>query len=186
MKVAIYCRVSTRKQDYEQQVDACIKYCEIKGWNEYVLFKEIESTRKARPVFEMVLRRSRKGEFKCIVVFRLDRAWRTSRQFIMDFDNLQARGCTVVSVMEGLDPSTPIGKAMMTILVALAELERTNISEATKQRLHALRNMGKKLGRPKGRKDKHKRRTTGYLLREAKKRGDKNLIEKYGEMKNDI
>lgn len=97
----------------------------------------------------------------------------------MDFDSLSSRGVNVISVSEGLDPTTPIGKAMMTILVALAELERTNISEATKQRLQALKNMGKKLGRPKGSKDKNKRRTSGYILREAKKRGDKNLIEKY-------
>lgn len=185
MKVAIYCRVSSDKQEYEQQVDAGKKYCSLKGWEDYEVFKEIESTRKARPVFEMVLRRTRNGEFQCILVFRLDRAWRTSRQFIMDFDNLQARGVIVVSIMEGFDSSTPIGKAMMTIFVALAELERTNISEATKQRLQALKKMGKKLGRPKGRKDKHKRRTTGYLLREAKKRGDKNLIEKYGGIVDD-
>ena len=111
--------------------------------NEYEIFKEVESTKKVRPVFEMVLQRSRNNEFQGIVVFRLDRAWRSSRQFIMDFDNLQAKGVKVVSVMEGLDPSTPIGKAMMTILVALAELERTNISIATKQRLQALKNLGK-------------------------------------------
>jgi len=133
----------------------------------------------------MVLRRARNREFQSIVVFRLDRAWRSSRQFIMDFDNLQAKGIPVVSVMEGLDPTTPLGKAMMTILVALAELERTNISEATKQRLQALKNMGKKLGRPKGKKDKKPRRTTGYYLREAKKRGDRNLIKKYQELNNE-
>lgn len=126
-----------------------------------------------------MLRLAYSRRFVCIVVFRLDRAWRSSRQFIMDFDSLSSRGVNVISVSEGLDPTTPIGKAMMTILVALAELERTNISEATKQRLQALKNMGKKLGRPKGSKDKNKRRTSGYILREAKKRGDKNLIEKY-------
>jgi len=71
---------------------------------------------------------------------------------------------------------------MMTILVALAELERENISLATKQRLQALKNLGKPVGRPVGSKDKKKRKTTGYLLREAKKRGDKNLVEKYREL----
>jgi len=100
----------------------------------------------------------------------------------MDFDSLSSRGVNVISVMEGLDPTVPIGKAMMTILVALAELERTNISEATKHRLQALKNMGKKLGRPKGSKDRTKRSNTGYLLREAKKRGDKKLVDKYEEL----
>jgi len=89
----------------------------------------------------------------------------------MDFDNLSAKGINVISIMEGLDPTTPLGKAMMTILVALAELERENISQATKQRLQALKNLGKTLGRPKGSKDKKPRRKSGYYNRYANKRG---------------
>lgn len=173
MKVAIYCRVSTEDQSFEQQIDTGTKFCEIKGWTDYEIFKEIETTRKELKVFKTVLQRARNNEFKIIVLFRLDRAWRSSRQFIMDFDNLQAIGVSVISVMEGLDPTTPIGKAMMTILVALAELERANISQATKQRLQALKNMGKTLGRPKGKKDTDKRRKSGYY-------GNVNAYKKKG------
>ena len=170
MKVAIYARVSTTEQDYEQQVEACKKYCEIKGWT-YEIFTEKQSSAKDRPVYNTVIKRCRDGHFNIFMVFRLDRAWRSSRQFIMDFDSLSARGCNVISVMEGLDPTTPLGKAMMTILVALAELERTNISMATSQRLRALQSLGKTLGRPKGSKDGKPRRKAGYLLRYANKRG---------------
>jgi DNA invertase Pin-like site-specific DNA recombinase len=94
----------------------------------------------------------------------------------MDFDNLQNKGINVISVMEGLDCTTPMGKAMMSILVALAELERTNISIATKQRLQALKNLGKTLGRPKGSKDTKIRRKSGYLMRYANKRGNKKPL----------
>jgi len=169
-KTAIYVRVSTDKQNYEQQVEPCTRYCEIKNW-EYEVFKETESSTKDRPVWNLVLLKARQGEFNNIVVFRLDRAWRSSRQFIMDFDSLANKSINVISVMEGLDPTTPMGKAMMTILVALAELERATISEATKQRLQALKNLGKTLGRPKGSKDSRPRPKSGYFLREAKKRG---------------
>ena len=162
MKIAIYIRVSTQGQSLEQQVNSCQKYCEIKRWSDVEVFEEVKSATKERPVLKELLKRARNGEFDILLVFRLDRAWRSSRQFIMDFDSLQARGVQVISVMEGLDPTTPIGKAMMTILVALAELERTNISLATKQRLEALRNLGKPLGRPKGSKDKKKRSPAGY------------------------
>jgi len=175
-KVAIYVRVSTESQDFSQQIDACKKFCEIKGWNEYEIFKEVESSTKQRPVLASCLRELRNNNYNTLVVFRLDRAWRSSRQFIMDFDTLSSRGINVISVMEGLDPTTPIGKAMMTILVALAELERENISQATKQRLQALKNMGKKLGRPKGSSDKNKRNTRNYYgnKNRSKKRGVKN------------
>jgi DNA invertase Pin-like site-specific DNA recombinase len=169
MKVAIYARVSTDNQDYEQQVNACKKYCEIKEWN-YDVFTETKSSTKDRPVFQDVLNRCIHSKFNVLMVFRIDRAWRSSRQFIMDFDSLSSRGISVISVMEGLDPTTPMGKAFMTILVALGELERTNISIATKQRLQALKNLGKTLGRPKGSKDRGKRRNTGYLIYHAKKR----------------
>lgn len=184
MNVAIYVRVSTDLQSYNQQIVPCVKFCELKGWT-YSVFKEVGSSVKHRPVFEDIKKQARDGAFKAIIVFRLDRAWRSSRQFIMDFDNLSSVGVKVISVMEGIDPTTTMGEFVATVFVALAQLERKMISEATKQRLTALKNMGVKLGRPQGSKDKKKRRTGGYILREAKKRGDKNLIEKYGETKND-
>lgn len=182
-KTAIYVRVSTDTQDYEQQIDACTRYCEIKKW-EYEVFKEVESSIKDRPIWNLVILKARQGEFNNIVVFRLDRAWRNSRQFIMDFDNLSSKDINVISVMEGLDPTTPIGKAMMTILVALAELERVNISIATKQRLQALKKLGKRLGRPIGRKDSKPRPKSGYYIREAKKRGGRKPLADYMGEKN--
>ena len=161
-----------------------MNYCKIKQIlkEDIDIYKEKQGATKYRPIWEDLLKKAKKGEYKLILVFRLDRAWRSSRQFIMDYDNLQSREITVISVMEGLDPTTPMGKAIMTIIVALAELEKTNISEATKDRLQALKNMGKKLSRPKGRKDSIKRKNIGYLLRKAKKGGDRNLVEKYQEL----
>lgn len=179
-KVAIYVRVSTESQDFTQQIDACKKFCEIKGWDSYKIFQEIESSTKERPILKDCLKELRNNSYDTLIIFRLDRAWRSSRQFIMDFDNLSNRGINIVSVMEGLDPTTPIGKAMMTILVALAELERENISIATKQRLQALKNMGRKLGRPKGSKDnpKIKRKKKGYY-------GNVNATKKGGVKKHE-
>ena len=174
MKTAIYVRVSTKDQTYDQQLEPCKQFCKYKGFENIEIFKEVESTRKIRPIFQEMLKRAKNGEFQNIIVWKLDRAWRSSRAFIMDFDMLQSRGIMVISVMEGLDPTTPIGKAMMTILVALGELERENISMATKERLQALKNMKKKLGRPVGSKDKKKRKTDGYVRRYANKGGYEN------------
>jgi DNA invertase Pin-like site-specific DNA recombinase len=168
-RAVIYARVSTDEQELEQQISSCVKYCELKGWL-YEVYKETKSSTKARPIFSHVLNRCRSNHFNNLVVFRFDRAWRSSRQFILDFDSLSVRGVGVVSVMEGLDTTTPLGKAMMTILVALGELERTNISIATKQRLQALKNLGRTLGRPKGSKDHVARKKGGYYARYDKKR----------------
>ncbi len=175
MKTAIYCRVSTEDQTLQQQVNVCKQFCLMKGWTDVDIFTETQSSKKERPVFQEVLRRTRNNEYQSIVVFRLDRAWRSSRQFIMDFDNLQSLGKYVISVQEGLDPSTPMGKCMMTILVALAELEREQISLATRQRLQALKENKVHLGRPFGSKDNNKRKTDGYRQRWGKGRGGKQV-----------
>ena len=153
---------------------------------EYTIYTETMSSTKERPVFQEAMRQCLARHFKVLLVFRFDRAWRSSRQFIMDFDALRNQDINIVSVMEGLDTTTPMGKAMATILVALAELERVNISQATKHRLQALKNMGKKLGRPKGSKDKGPRPKAGYLLREANKRGRRKPLEIKEEAKSEI
>ena len=174
MKTAVYVRVSTRQQDYEQQLNACMNFCKMKGWTEVDVFKEKESSVKERKVFEELKRLAKSGHYGVIVVFRLDRAWRKSRQFIMDFGMLKDRGIIVVSVMEGIDPTTPIGEATMTIIMALNQLERDNISLATKQRLATLKGT-KRLGRPYGSKDHHKRSIDGYERRWAILKGDKQI-----------
>lgn len=173
MKVAVYVRVSTKEQTYEQQIKPCLSFCEMKGWTEVDVFKEVESSVKLRPVLQDLFQKAKSGMYSVIVVWRVDRAWRSSRQFIMDHDWMKNRGIKIVSVMEGFDPTTPIGEAMMTILIVLAQLERENISVATKQRLQALKNNGRHIGRPFGSKDTIKRKNEGYKERWAKVRGTK-------------
>jgi DNA invertase Pin-like site-specific DNA recombinase len=160
----------------------------MKGWNSFDVFKEKESSKKERPIFEELKRRAKSGHYAYILVFRLDRAWRSSRQFIMDFGMLQDRGINLVSVTEGLDPTTPAGKAYMTIIMALNELERENISIATKERLDSIKELNEKnklegkeefkhMGRPKGSHDKNQRSSDGYKARWSKLKGDKQVVK---------
>jgi DNA invertase Pin-like site-specific DNA recombinase len=81
------------------------------------------------------------------VVFRLDRLGRNSRELALLIDELEGKGIKVLSVNEQFDTSTAIGRAMREIICVFAQLEREQIGEATKQRLAAVKAMGKKLGR---------------------------------------
>lgn len=162
-RVGIYVRVSTGGQTFEQQLDPCKKLAKYKNLTSQKIYREIESTRNERPVYNQLMQDARNFELDAIIVFRIDRAWRSVRQCVLDIDELQKRGINVLSVMEGIDFTTPFGKMMLTVIVALAELERTNISEATKERLQAKKNLGISLGRPTGSKDRHKRKRKGYL-----------------------
>lgn len=175
MKVAVYCRVSTDTQELEQQIESCRRFCDYKEF-QYEVFAEVGSGKNFKRVkFLEMLDRIRKFEFQGLVVFRFDRIGRNAREVVTLFEEFENKGIQVFSLNENLDTSTPIGKAMRDIIVRLAQLERENISEATKQRLTALKNLGKTLGRPKGHKDLKKRKNDGYKARW--KRGGKKLSQ---------
>lgn len=148
MGVAVYCRVSTDKQELDQQVAACHRFAELKGLTIGETFAEIGSGKSfARPEFQRMLAALRASQFDGVVAFRFDRLGRNSREVVLLFDELEGRGVQIYSVHENLDTSTAIGRAMREILMVLAQLEREQIAEATKQRLGALKALGKRLGR---------------------------------------
>ena len=173
-KTAIYCRVSTDKQELDQQIDSCKKFCDYKGMT-YDIFTDIGSGKNMdRKGFQDMLSKARVKEYEAVVVFRFDRLGRNAREVVTLFEEFENKGIQIYSLNENIDTTNPIGRAVRDIIIRLAQLERENISEATKQRLQALKNLGKKLGRPKGSKDKKDRRKSGYLLRYANKGGLQN------------
>lgn len=181
MKVAVYCRVSTDKQELIQQIDSCKKFCEYKNFD-FELFSDIGSGKSMqRPSFIIMLERIRKRDFEGVVVFRFDRLGRNAREVVTLFEEFESKGIQVFSLNENIDTSSPVGRAVRDIIVRLAQLERENISDATKQRLQALKNLGKKLGRPEGSKDKGLRKKSGYWLRWQNKGGVKNALQNKNE-----
>jgi DNA invertase Pin-like site-specific DNA recombinase len=178
MKAAIYCRVSTQLQDLVAQVATCKKYCEYQGLEVGHIFQEKVSGMKAkRPEYGALLKALRSGEYQAVVVFRIDRLGRNSRELALTIDELEGRHIKICSVTENFDTSTPLGRAMREFNYILVQLERDNIAEATRLRLASIKASGKRLGRPPGAKDKAGRRKSGYLLRYANKRPGKNDTE---------
>lgn len=169
MKIAIYCRVSTTDQTPENQRIRLTEYAREKDWN-YEVYTEVESTRKTRPVKAELLNKLRNGEYDGVLVYKLDRWARSSTELILDISELVKKGVAFISYTESLDFSTSTGRLHFQILSAFAEFERDLISERTKEGIRRARNQGKVLGRPKGSKDKKKRRRAGYYLREARKK----------------
>lgn len=175
MKVAIYCRVSTDKQELEQQIESCKKFCEYKNY-EYELFSDVMTGKHLqRPDFLRMLERIRNFEFNGIVLFRFDRLGRNAREVVTLLEEFENKGIQVISINENIDTTNPIGKAVRDIIIRLAQLERENISLATKQRLQAKKDSGEHWGRKFGSKDKKPRKTEGYKKRwEKRKYGFEN------------
>jgi DNA invertase Pin-like site-specific DNA recombinase len=149
LKTAIYARVSTNQQELDHQIEACRSFCAYKQYEIGAEFAEKISTVKAnRPELLKLLKALRQREYEGVVVFRLDRLGRNARELSLNVEELENKGIRVLSVSESYDTSTAIGRAMREIIFILAQLEREQIGESTKQRLASLKAAGKKLGRP--------------------------------------
>jgi putative DNA-invertase from lambdoid prophage Rac len=169
VKSALYCRVSTTKQTTENQKLRLLQYG-IDNKLKFDLFDETETTRKSRPVKQELLHKLRQGEYKEIIIYKLDRWARSSTELILEIQELIERGIRFVSLSDNIDFSTSSGRLHFQILAAFSEFERSLISERTKEGIARTKLQGTKLGRPVGSKDSKKRPKSGYILREAKKR----------------
>ncbi len=170
-KVALYARVSTADQTVDNQILRLKEYASSKDLD-FDLFTEIMSSRKTRPVKAELLQKFRNGDYKSVIVFKLDRWARSSTELILEAKELADRGISFISLSDNIDFSTAAGKLHFQILSAFAEFERALISERTREGLHRARSQGKTLGRPAGAKDKKRRKKSGYLLRAA---GDRQI-----------
>lgn len=178
MSVAVYCRVSTNQQDLEQQIEACRRFCAFKGFEIGKIYTDVGSGKDffKRPAFNEMFTDLRTMKYQGIVVFRFDRLGRNAVECVKFFEEMESKGIEVYSLNESLDTSTAIGRAIRDIILRLAQLERESISEATKQRLQALKNMGRHLGRPTGKGDSRPRKRSGYYgnANASNKGGSKN------------
>lgn len=172
-KIALYCRVSTGKQDLSIQKTRLVEYAQKEGL-EYDIYEEVESTRKTRPVKQLLLQKARAGEYDCVVVYKLDRFARSSIELMLDITELINKGIGFISLSDNLDFTTAAGKLQFQILSAFAEFERELIRERTIEGLRRSKEKGIKPGRPKGSKDSKPRRRSGYILKEARKRQEQD------------
>jgi DNA invertase Pin-like site-specific DNA recombinase len=168
-QIALYVRVSTSEQTVENQKIRLIEYAERNGFS-YDIYEETESTRKTRPIKQALLAKLRNHEYNSVLVYKLDRWARSSTELILDAKELLDKGIGFISLSDNLDFGTAAGKLHFAILSAFAEFERELIRERTIEGLRRAKIQGKQAGRPKGSKDSKKRKKSGYILREARKR----------------
>lgn len=156
MKVAIYLRVSTEKQDAKVQRPALLQLCAGRGWTEPVVFEEVESGAKARPVLDAVCERARRGEFQVVAVWALDRLGRDVWETIARVRALWAARVQVASVKDSWTDGAegPVRDLLLMVLSWVAEQERRRLIDRTNAGLDAAREKmkaGKLRGRRKGR-----------------------------------
>lgn len=145
---ALYLRVSTDRQTAENQVAEVNQLARARGF-EPVVYEEVESAAKARPVLDRMMADVRAGRVQGVVVWALDRLHRSMTgaiNMVLECDRL---GVPVLSVREGwLDTSGPVRPLLVAIFGWVAEQERARLIERTKAGLERARREGKRIGRP--------------------------------------
>ena len=151
LKIGIYLRVSTTKQDYNSQLQAVTEYCQRKGYKDLEYFSETASGAKTRrPVLTKLLNPAQKGSIKKVVVYKMDRLGRSLPDLIKTINQLTASGCDFISISDSIDTSddSPYARLQLGLLASIAEFERSLIRERVVSGLRAARAKGRKGGRP--------------------------------------
>ncbi len=162
-RAAAYVRVSTAKrsrhgdtlafdQDPAVQEKPLRELVAQRGWELRRVYTDRASgAKERRPGLDQLMADARRGEFEVVVVWRFDRFARSVKQLVLALKEFRALGIDFISHQEALDSSTPMGKAMFTIIAAMAELERSVIRERVIAGLDYARERGTRSGKAVGR-----------------------------------
>jgi DNA invertase Pin-like site-specific DNA recombinase len=138
-----YARVSTADQTPQLQFDAL----EEAGAARIFCDHGVSGSTARRPELDACLDHLREGDV--LTVWKLDRLGRNTQHVLAVVDDLTSRGVGFRSVTEGLHTDGPMGKALLTIMAAFAQLERDTMIERTCAGLAAAAANGRKGGRPR-------------------------------------
>jgi DNA invertase Pin-like site-specific DNA recombinase len=114
-----------------------------------------------RPAFDALCRDATKREFDMVMAWSVDRLGRSLQDLVGFLSELHALKIDLFLHQQGLDTTTPSGKAMFQMLGVFAEFERAMIKERVRAGLARARSEGKTLGRPKDRRGNGTRYPSG-------------------------
>lgn len=148
-RTAVYERVSTTDQNVGMQDADLKRYCEQRGLEVFKVYcdKGISGAKDRRPALDQLMNDARKRKFDVVLVWRFDRFARSSKHLITALEEFRHCGIEFISYQENLDTSSPMGKAMFSIIAAMAELERGIIAERVTAGLRNAKAKGVQLGR---------------------------------------
>lgn len=172
MKTALYMRVSTGHQKSDLQIDALQAYAARAGLEIVSQYVDLATSgrKENRPQLQALMKAARNRDYACVLVWKFDRFARSVSHLIKALEEFNHLGIRFISVQDQVDTNSPMGKAMFTIIAAMAELESSLISERVKAGMQAAKARGKRVGRPATparlvRKIEHLAQTTDLSVR---------------------
>jgi DNA invertase Pin-like site-specific DNA recombinase len=151
-RAVLYLRVSTTDQTTASQERSLREVAARTGWEVVKVYKDhgISGTkgRNGRPGFDALHRAAARREFDVVMAWSVDRLGRSLQDLVAFLSELHAVGIDLFLHQQGIDTTTPGGKAMFQMMGVFAEFERTMIVERVRAGLVRARAAGKHLGRP--------------------------------------
>jgi DNA invertase Pin-like site-specific DNA recombinase len=147
-RTALYLRVSTIDQNHETQRLDLRALAAQRGYEIVEEYSDMVSGAKAkRPGLDRLMADARRGKFDIVMVWAFDRMARSVKHFLEVLDELTHLNVEFVSFRENVDTGGPLGRAMITIIGAIAELERSLIIERVRAGMRRAKLEGRRLGR---------------------------------------
>jgi DNA invertase Pin-like site-specific DNA recombinase len=147
-RAALYLRVSTVDQHPETQIHDLRQMAAQRG---YTIFREytdrISGVKAKRPGLDAMMTDARHGQFDVVLVWASDRIARSVKHFLDVLDELNRLKIEYVSFRENIDTGGPLGRAIIIIVGAVAELERNLIIERVRAGMRRARLEGQHIGR---------------------------------------
>jgi DNA invertase Pin-like site-specific DNA recombinase len=172
-RAAIYLRVSTLDQHPENQ---CFDLQQLAQQRQFEIVgtyeDRISGAKARRPGLDQMMKDARRGQFEVVVVWACDRLARSVRHFLEVLDELNHLNIEFVSFREQLDTGGALGRAVVTIISVVAELERALIIERVRAGMRRAKLEGRHIGRPSLAVDRQavlRHRTNGQSLTQIAK-----------------
>src|SRR3981081_1704738 len=150
-RVALYIRVSTSKQDTDNQRRELEAVADRSGWKVVKVYEDagISGAKGGdqRPGLDAMMKAVNAKEFDMVASWSVDRLGRSLPDLLSILQGLHEKGVGLFLHQQGLDTSTTAGKAMFQMLGVFAEFERGIMRERVNAGLARARANGTKLGR---------------------------------------
>jgi len=152
-RAAIYARVSTDNQTTQNQIRELRLHARRMGWE--IVQKYVDQGisgakgREQRPAYDQMLKDAARKEFDVIAAWSVDRLVRSLQDLVVFLGEIHGKRIDLYLHQQGLDTTTPAGKALFQMCGVFAEFERAMIVERVNAGLARARAQGKQLGRPR-------------------------------------
>jgi len=148
-RAALYVRVSSLDQHPETQLHDLRQFAAQRGFQivqEYV-DHGFCGARARRPELDRMMEDARRHKFDVLMVWACDRLARSTKHLLQTLDELSGFGIQFLSQREAIDTEGPLGRAIIVIVSAIAELERSLIVERVRAGMRRARLEGRRIGR---------------------------------------